>query len=110
MTVHDNAASLGPWRDAISANARSAWNAAPLARNRAVAIGMQFFFLRPKSASARKRPYMTVKRDVDKLARAVLDALTGIVYEDDAQVVVLTAAKDYVEQNRGVKIHVDAIR
>jgi Holliday junction resolvase RusA-like endonuclease len=33
--------------------------------------------------------------DVDKLARAVLDAMTGVVYKDDAQVVQLAASKAY---------------
>jgi Holliday junction resolvase RusA-like endonuclease len=32
---------------------------------------------------------------VDKLCRAVLDALTGILYHDDAQVVSLNASKRY---------------
>jgi len=31
--------------------------------------------------------------DLDKLVRAVLDALTGIVWKDDAQVVALKATK-----------------
>lgn len=35
----------------------------------------------------------TRRPDVDKLARAVLDALTGIVYHDDSQVVRLNAIK-----------------
>ena len=39
-----------------------------------------------------------VAPDVDKLARAVLDSLTSIVWVDDAQVVRLTATKDYVER------------
>jgi Holliday junction resolvase RusA-like endonuclease len=36
-----------------------------------------------------------VRPDVDKLARALLDALTGIAYEDDGQVVSLTVRKVY---------------
>lgn len=37
-----------------------------------------------------------VRPDLDKLARAVGDALTGVCYRDDAQVVNLCAAKYYV--------------
>ena len=33
--------------------------------------------------------------DIDKLCRGVLDALTGVVFADDAQVVRLTAGKNY---------------
>jgi Holliday junction resolvase RusA-like endonuclease len=39
--------------------------------------------------------YPQGKPDADKLARSVLDALTGLLYEDDAQVVVLTATKGW---------------
>lgn len=35
--------------------------------------------------------------DVDKLARSLLDALSGIVYVDDKQVVTLTASKAWAD-------------
>lgn len=49
-----------------------------------------------------------VAPDVDKLARAVLDSLTSIVWVDDAQVVRLTATKNYVErwEEEGVAVTV----
>lgn len=37
----------------------------------------------------------TVKPDLDKLVRTVLDGLTGVAYRDDAQVAGLSAAKLY---------------
>ena len=58
-------------------------------------VSLGFAFLRPKSVSKKKRPYVTVKPDVDKLARAVLDAMTGVVFRDDAQVVKLEVEKQY---------------
>lgn len=61
----------------------------------AVEINIFFAFVRPKSVSAKKRPYMIVKPDIDKLERAVLDALTHHAYDDDSQVVKLTARKIY---------------
>lgn len=45
---------------------------------------MQYWYARPA-----KQP------DIDKLVRAVLDALTGVCYDDDAQVVMLLATKQY---------------
>lgn len=45
---------------------------------------MQYWYERPA-----KQP------DIDKLVRAVLDALTGVCYDDDAQVVMLLATKQY---------------
>lgn len=58
----------------------------------AVAMRIQFFLTRPKSvkdAAHLKQP------DLDKLVRAVCDALTGITYRDDKQVVELHARKEY---------------
>ena len=39
-----------------------------------------------------------VKPDLDKVTRSVLDALTGILYVDDAQIIALAASKEYAEQ------------
>jgi len=58
-----------------------------------VAIRTSFVTCQPKSAKWRKHP--TVKPDIDKLVRTVLDALTGIYYVDDCQVVQLEASKMY---------------
>lgn len=46
-----------------------------------------------------KRP-MTKRPDVDKLGRAVLDALTGIVWRDDCQVIGLQLVKGYGRDSR----------
>jgi Holliday junction resolvase RusA-like endonuclease len=35
--------------------------------------------------------------DLDKLVRAILDSLTGVVWRDDAQVVDIVARKVYAE-------------
>lgn len=59
-----------------------------------VEVHLEFVFERPASVSAR-RVYPVVKPDIDKLERATLDALTGTVYEDDAQVVTVSKAKRY---------------
>lgn len=44
--------------------------------------------------------YPTVAPDVDKCARAILDAITGIIVRDDSQVADLYAAKRYGEPAR----------
>lgn len=64
----------------------------------AVAIELTFSFVRPKSVKEKKRPNMTVKPDIDKLTRAVLDALTHHAYDDDCQVVSLNVIKLYGEE------------
>lgn len=63
-----------------------------------VAVSLWFRFVRPESVKAAARPWPSVRPDVDKLARAVLDALTtsGVV-SDDSRVVDLRAVKVYAE-------------
>ena len=71
-------------------------------------VTLRFFFAKPKSA--RKRDlFNTKKPDADKLARLVLDSLTGTVFHDDAQVVRLIAEKHYGEPER-TEIEVRAIQ
>jgi Holliday junction resolvase RusA-like endonuclease len=53
--------------------------------------------------------YPTVKPDVTKLVRAVEDALTGLIWRDDAQVVDQQASKLYGAPAR-CEIHVHEIR
>ena len=84
---------LEAWRCDVRDALNVEWHEEP--RDGAVVVILSFQFLRPKSVSEKKRPYMTVRPDVDKLARAVLDAMTGVVLSEDARVVQLTAAKRY---------------
>ena len=56
-----------------------------------------------------KRLLPTVPPDLDKLIRAVLDALTGIAYQDDAQVVELLTSKKYGAEP-GVDISIFPVR
>jgi Holliday junction resolvase RusA-like endonuclease len=62
----------------------------------ALAVRLVFALPRPKAIKARPVPHIR-KPDLDKLTRAILDALTGIVYRDDAQVVDLRISKGYAE-------------
>lgn len=56
-------------------------------------------------------PYPASKPDLDKLVRATLDALTGIVFDDDARLVDLVALKLYAQPGReGARIAVEAAR
>lgn len=49
--------------------------------------------------SAPEYPTPKNRFDVDKLARPVLDALTGLAYEDDSQVVWLEVHKKYTDED-----------
>jgi Holliday junction resolvase RusA-like endonuclease len=85
---------LKDWRDLIAREARDQMNGLP-PLDGAVTVNATFFLPRPKSV---KRSDPTVKPDLDKLLRAVLDGLTNIVYRDDAQVVNANAQKLYVSE------------
>lgn len=60
-----------------------------------VTVSLEFFFPRPMAAKNRLYPHMRSAGDLDKLCRAVLDALQPKVLEDDALVVSLSATKRY---------------
>ena len=63
------------------------------------------YLTRPKTAT---RPFPSVKPDVDKLARSILDGLTeGGAFDDDCQVVELSIRKAYADNTpTGALIHI----
>lgn len=95
---------LKPYRNEVTAVVLRACNDAlaviPLAPKHApVRLTLDFFFSRLPSIP-KKRLDVVVKPDIDKLARATLDALTGVLFVDDAQVVHLEARKHYGSPER----------
>lgn len=83
---------LAPWRTAVEFAARDAYPRALLMTG-AVYVILDFRLPVPRSAPKRKRLAATKRPDLDKLVRGVLDALTGVLWADDAQVVSLQATK-----------------
>ena len=94
---------LKPWRQQVTETAMSL-QADAIPDDRPVEVILDFYFARPKSA--KKRVGMTVKPDIDKLIRAILDGIMGVLFRDDSQVVSVHARKHYAEQER-VEICVD---
>jgi Holliday junction resolvase RusA-like endonuclease len=93
---------LKPWRQQISETAMTL--RAPVVDG-PIAMGLRFYFQRPKSAP-KSRIYPTVKPDTDKLIRAILDSLTGILYRDDAQVVCFDHVQKLYDDCERVEIEV----
>jgi Holliday junction resolvase RusA-like endonuclease len=93
VVMHQATKRLRDWRQAVAFVLQAAWPMAPL--EGPVCVNIVFELLRPASVSARRRPRPSVKPDIDKLARSVLDAMTGIVYRDDAQIVSAQLEKRY---------------
>jgi Holliday junction resolvase RusA-like endonuclease len=102
--VDVNEKALKPWAAAVSAQAAAAFGSDELIRG-PVEVRLTFCFARPKSHYGSGRNALRVKEsapqemittpDIDKLARAALDALTGVVIADDSQVVSLILRKRY---------------
>jgi len=62
-----------------------------------VRLTVGFYLPRPKKYQKRGlTPSHLTKPDLDKLVRAVKDALTHVIWNDDSQVIELVARKDYV--------------
>lgn len=85
-----------PWRNLVSDNARIAMTREKFTQfDKDVPVSVHITFLMPRPKTV-KRHTPTVPPDIDKLCRAVLDALTDVgVWVDDSQVVDLGATKIY---------------
>lgn len=91
---------LRPWEAAIKASARSAHSGKLLSG----AVSIEVVFFMPRSKSSWKKdgslvsgaPTFPIVKDVDKLLRAVMDSLTGVIWEDDKQVMHASATKQYI--------------
>lgn len=101
----ESSKALAPWRTTVAWHAAQAYRSAPLAG--ALRLDVEFVWPRPKSLPKRKpTPPMTTKPDVDKLARGVMDALTGVVWRDDSQVIDLHPTKRYAELDERPGAHI----
>jgi Holliday junction resolvase RusA-like endonuclease len=103
----------GSWRVDVATCARAAVQAAGWTLlTGPVVLEARFRFQRPKGHWGRRGllpsapPVPFGKPDLSKLVRSIEDALTGIAYRDDAQIVWLELGKGYGEP--GVEIAVRA--
>lgn len=67
-------------------------------------------FIIPQSYSNKKRSELNEKPcpkkpDCDNIAKSILDALNGIAYDDDAQIVDLSVSKVYSATEEGVDLY-----
>ncbi|MFI5202203.1 MAG: RusA family crossover junction endodeoxyribonuclease [Candidatus Kapaibacterium sp.] len=90
------------WKNTVSYEARAAYSGELLTCP--IRLTLTFFLARPKHHSGTKglKPsaprHVTTKPDVLKLSRGVEDALTGIVWVDDSQIVSEHLYKFYGEK------------
>jgi Holliday junction resolvase RusA-like endonuclease len=89
------------WKEAIRWQVRSA--GAQILEGPLV-LSMKFYLSRPKSLP--KKVVDHVKRpDLDNLCKAVLDALNGLCFKDDSQIVAMRLSKTYGPP--GVEIEIE---
>lgn len=106
--THQNADRLKPWRNEVASMACAhGWKALGLnALDEALIVRMTFYFKRPADHFGTGRNAGVLKdsaplypektgSDIDKLARAIMDSLTGIVWTDDRRVVTLAPRRRY---------------
>jgi len=102
VTTHQNKKGLQAWRSRVATEAQRAlegrdWKCDS---GSAYSVEVDFVLSRPPSVPEHRRKRPTVKPDIDKLVRAVNDALTGILFTDDCQVISMTMSKDYSDERR----------
>lgn len=102
----ESSAQVKPWRERIYHAAKEA-DRADIDSTGPFVVHLVFNFARPSAHYRTGRyaghlrhdaplaPATRASKDIDKLSRAVLDALTGVVWNDDSQVVKLRASKAF---------------
>jgi crossover junction endodeoxyribonuclease RusA len=73
-------------------------------------VSGEFYFARPKSYPKGFAYEHTVRPDLDKCARALLDGITNVLIHDDAQVVEIQVFKEYADEHvpgsPGIKVEI----
>ena len=118
-----NEKALKAWTKAIAAAVVSSIGerTEPLYVEQPLEVHLMFKLLRPAGhystgkvrsvkASAPLYP-MVMCDDIDKLARSTLDALTGLLFDDDGRIVTLVCTKHYADSaaQQGVVITIDSL-
>lgn len=101
IVTDQNAKTLKPWRQTVSSAARAAHQGDRV--EGPVLLVVEFRFLQPKSV---RREFPSVKPDLDKLLRALMDGITDSgLWRDDAQVVTTHMSKRYADR-AGVHVQI----
>lgn len=95
----------GPWRERVALAASQQMDRI-IEKPSPVALILDFILPRPASTPKTKTPPATKRPDLDKLQRAVLDALTNIAYQDDSQVCHIKADKRLAILGESPGVHI----
>jgi crossover junction endodeoxyribonuclease RusA len=97
-----------PWRADVRAKAEDMFGEVMPGP---VSLRLEFVMPRPKSAPKRV-VWPATRPDLDKLTRAIGDALKGVAYRDDSQVCRIAATKRYAvgDEVTGVSVTVEVVQ
>ena len=106
------------WRDSVAVCARLAMHTATKPYNiltpldGPLGIEVVFCLSRPKNETKaqRARTWHTVRPDADKLLRAVLDPLSGVVITDDARIALVRVTKRYARTPDAIGAQITVIQ
>jgi crossover junction endodeoxyribonuclease RusA len=95
-----------PFRDRVTWAAHDAWRPRAVLTRVPLTIALEFVMPRPVS-TPRTMPAAVRRPDLDKLVRCVCDAMTGVVYPDDSQIVHLVAHKRLARLHEPPGVHIE---
>lgn len=102
----ESSKAVGPWRERVALAVHEyGW---PVLTG-PVRVHLRFVMPRPASTPKRSTPPATKRPDLDKLARAILDAITGICIADDSLVIDLHARKRLAEIGETPGVHIELV-
>ncbi|DAZ90325.1 TPA_asm: RusA-like resolvase (endonuclease) [Mycobacterium phage prophiFSQJ01-1] len=99
---------LGSWRSDVAVFAQQAMAGRSIYTATGLAVELTFIVPRPASSPKTYTKPAIKRPDLDKLERAVLDALTHVVFDDDSTVIDLRGRKRIAEigETPGVSVFV----
>lgn len=102
----ESSKAVAPWRTTVAWHAAQEFTGSVL--DGPLAVEIEFVMPRPASCPKRSTPAAIKRPDVDKLARAVLDALSSVVWRDDSLIVDLHPTKRLAEigETPGARIRI----
>ena len=100
IITSDNPRTKG-WRQTVAESAMAARPRGFALMTGPLEVAALFYMPRPKYLQGNEKPFVR-RPDLDKLLRSVFDALTGVAWGDDDQVIRVTAEKRYAEAGGGL--------
>lgn len=102
----ESSKAVKPWRESIRHALLDEHGQPRVTFDGAVVVELRFVMRRPASTPKRRTPPAVKRPDIDKLARAVLDAIGSAgVWRDDSQVTQLAAMKRIADLEETPGLH-----